>query len=235
MNAPHLDIDGEDFGWDIVPAIEKSFGIRFEQNDFEHVRTYGELCGVIQDKLPPATSSTCTSQQAFYKLRLALRTHAVDVVITPDSLLADILPLSRARRHQAAQEIEKSLGMKLTILGAHPIIETPLFIMLLLSFPGLFVGIVAGSITRSWMGVLASLICFATAILGMSIANRFGATIQYTTVRELVSAMSSRFYRQSRRDPSSVNQREIIPHLNELFSHTSGIDLDQLTPDAILT
>ena len=68
----------------------------------------------------------------------------------------------------------------------------------------------------------------------MDFATRYGTTIQYGSVREVVMVMSSRFYRQSRRDPSSVNPREFSSHMNELFSYSSGIDLAQLIPDAVL-
>ena len=97
MNELHLGIDGEGFVLSIVPAIEKSFGIHFEQNDFELARTYGELCAVVQSKLPLTASPTCTTQQAFYKLRLALSAQALGNKLKPNSLLVDVLPSQRAQ------------------------------------------------------------------------------------------------------------------------------------------
>ena len=232
MSAPHLGIDGEDFILDIVPAIEKSFGIRFEQNDFEHIVTYGELCALVHSKLPSAHAADCTSQQAFYKLRQALQTGTA--VISPSSSLADILPTNRTQRRLAAQCIERVLNMKLNILGMPSLVENVCIGLLLLSIFSLPVAILIGIITNSAIGFWVCLAGFLVSIVGMNIGARLGATIQFATVGEVVNAMSSRFYRQSRRDPGTINYPELARQLNTLFSQHTGIELAELTPDAIL-
>lgn len=230
MSAPHLGIDNEDFGFDILPAIEKSFGVRFEQTDFKEMMTYGEFCTLIQSKLPPANSSDCTSQQAFYKLRLVLQTPAIG----PTSSLAAILPSQRAPRRQAAKAIEQALGMKLNIVDMPSLAESFCISLLLLSLFGLPMAAVVGHITGSAMGWWGCLAAFTIAIIGMNAGTRLGTTLQYATVGELVEAMCTRFYRQSRRDPSKVNKLELARQLNALFSYCSGIELAELTPDAVL-
>lgn len=230
MSAPHLGIDDEDFAWSIIPAIEKSFGIRFERNDFEKVETYGELCNVVQSKLTAVTVPTCTTQQAFYKLRLALQAHGTANNLKPNSLLNDALPNQWFQRRRAAQAIQKELDMKLDILKMPAAVEMCFTILLLLSLVGIPVaGLMVGS-----TGALVSAAGLVAAIVGLYAGNWLGTTSRYATVRELVIVMSSQFYRQSRRDPKSLNQSEIMSMLNELFSDYSGVDLLELTPDAVL-
>ncbi len=232
MSAPHLGIDDEDFSFDLIPAIEKSFGIRFGQTDFEQIKTYGEFCTLVYSKLPLACASDCTLQQAFYKLRKVLPTGTA--AIEPNSLLADILPAQRVQRRLAAQAIERALNMKLDILGMPSLAQNVCFGLLIGSIFGLPVAALIGHITNSTIGWWACLASFTVSIIGLDIGTRLGTTIQFATVGEVVNAMSSRFYRQSRRDPSTANKSELARQLNILFSHHTGIEPAALTPDAIL-
>lgn len=230
MEAPNLGIDSEDLGLDIIPAIEKSFGFKFEQTDFTNVRTYGELCALVRAKLPGAAATDCTLQQAFYKLRQALLSHTVARNIIPASTLAEIFPTERVQRQLAAAAIEQQLGMKLGLLKMPPTVEAVGTALLLLSF--LFSLI--GGFLLGVSGVLIGLAGIAAAIIVFDLGGRFGSTLRYFTVRDVVLAISSTCYRQSRRDPSTVNPREITDRLNHLFVEMAGVELTELTPDAIL-
>ena len=66
------------------------------------------------------------------------------------------------------------------------------------------------------------------------LASKFGSTIKTKTVRAVVEQMSSRFYRQSRRNPATVNRAEITKQIQQLFTRDFGIKLTALTPDALL-
>jgi hypothetical protein len=230
MNATNLGIDGEDFAWSVVPAIEKSFGIQFEQNDFEDVRTYGEMCSVVQSRITSASISDCTSQQAFYKLRKALQAQSSASLINPESLLDDLFPAKWSQRRQTAKAIQQELGMELDLLRMPTAVEAFFTLLLLLSLAGIpITGVIIGA-----HGALISTICFVAAIAGLYVGSWLGATLRYTTMHEVVKVMSSRFYRQARRNSGTINQTEILQHLSELFSYESGIELRELTPDAIL-
>lgn len=229
MNAPQLGIDAEDLGLDIIPAIEKSFGFKFTQADLADVRSYGELCAAVQAKLPTAAATDCTTQQAFYKLRQAIRLHTATLPITPASQLADILPARWAQRREVAAAIEQSLGMKL------PLFDMPSAVAavgcLLLLFGCL---LLAGGAFIGAPGVLGGLAGIAVAFILFDLGSRFGATLRYATVRDVVAAMSSMHYLQSRRNPTTVNPREIRDRLNYLFVDMAGVKLTELTPDAVL-
>ena len=61
-----LDID------EVIITIEKTFHIKFDERDFEEVKTYGEFEKLVLDKIQGIEISDCTSQQTFYKLRKIL-------------------------------------------------------------------------------------------------------------------------------------------------------------------
>jgi len=67
------DIDSEDIS-DLLKEIQKSFNIKFEENELAYITNFGELCDHIINKLQLENSEDCTSQQAFYKLRNAIST-----------------------------------------------------------------------------------------------------------------------------------------------------------------
>ncbi len=235
MRAPHLSIDDEDFYLDMVPAIEKSFGIRFEQSDLETVRTYGELCDVVNSKLPQSNASDCTSQQAFHKLRAALQAHTAASIIRPTSSIGSLLPSQWAKRRQAAKATEAALGMKLNILGMHSYLENGCICLLISSIFGLLIALIFQILSGSSIGYWACLACFLAAIIGMNAGSRWGSTIKYATIAELVATMSFRFYRQSRRNPEQVNNQEIAGQMHELFCNDFDIEPAELTPEAILS
>ena len=235
MSAPHLGIDDEDFYLDMVPAIEKSFGIRFEQSELETVRTYSELCGMVNSKLPQSNASDCTSQQAFYKLRAALQAHTAATIIKSTSSVSSLLPAQWVKRRQAAKAIEAALGMKLNILGMPSRLENVCICLVLSSIFGLPVAVIVRMLSSSSMGYWVCLTGFLAGIIGMNAGSRLGSTIKYATIAELVATMRFRFYRQSRRNPGQVNSQEIPGQLHKLFCNDFGIESAQLTPEAILS
>ena len=230
MEAHNLGIDSEDLGFDIFPAIEKSFGFEFEQADFTDVRTYGDLCALVRARLPGAAATDCTSQQAFYKLRQALVSHTAANNVSPATTLAEIFPTQRVQRRLAAAAIEQQLGMKLRLLGMPSTVEVAGTILAICAF--LFSLI--GSFFLGISGFLIGLAGLAVTRIVFDVGNHFGSTLRYPTVRDVVLTMSSTYYRQSRRDPSTVNPQEITDRLNYLFVDMAGVELAELMPDAVL-
>lgn len=221
MKAHNLRIDPEEFSMDIIPQLEKSFGLAFQLSDLAEVRTFGQLCAVVQDKLTGPVAHDCTSQQAFYKAREAVRKHTTAEHLSPDSTLLAILPSGRQRR-QVAAAIEQELQMKLDIVGMSAWQMGVGCLALLISLGGLFVDRLLG------------LLGLAVALLWLRLADRWGTTLTIVTMRDLTERMSTRYYRASRRNPQTVNPREITGRLRLLFSREYGVPLSHLTPEAIL-
>src|SRR5690606_31044243 len=86
-------IDSEDAG-DLLVKIEKSFDIKFGDTELMHIKTLGELCDHVINKIQLDNSDDCTTQQAFYKLRDAITTlFCVDnKAITTEVPLDNFLP-----------------------------------------------------------------------------------------------------------------------------------------------
>src|SRR3990170_6216426 len=91
-------VDPEDVE-DLLVEIATSFNIRFVGKELVHIKTFGQFCDHITDKIQLVDSDTCTSQQAFYKLRNAIVStlHIDRTAITTDLLLIDFLPRQTRR------------------------------------------------------------------------------------------------------------------------------------------
>src|SRR5689334_19752693 len=79
---------------DVLKLIEKSYDIRFQDNELGHIRTFGQLTDHIISKIKLGNQNDCTDQQAFYKLRTAIETvTGIDKrTLDPNAQLKDIFP-----------------------------------------------------------------------------------------------------------------------------------------------
>lgn len=82
-----------------------------------------------------------------------------------------------------------------------------------------------------WHLALAGL---SLATLGLDIARRLGEQLQYQTIREVVELMSSQHYRQSHRNPDTVNPQEITSRLARIFIDMADLTAAELIPEASL-
>lgn len=55
----------------MIPQIEKMYNFEFEKDETYTVNNFEELCELIIEKINLKNVISCTSQQAFYKLRNA--------------------------------------------------------------------------------------------------------------------------------------------------------------------
>src|SRR5882762_5476841 len=78
----------------VLIKIQRSFDIRFENEDLEHVKTFGNLCDAVVKKIKLKNSDACTTQHAFYILRNAinLSVPADKELIKPQTKLCEIFP-----------------------------------------------------------------------------------------------------------------------------------------------
>src|SRR6266487_5227285 len=87
---------------DVLERVQKSFGFKFGDKELKDVKTFGELCDIITNKIQGDNSNDCTTQQAFYKVRNAIATSLLTdkTVIMTDTDLATLFP-----RHDRRQKI----------------------------------------------------------------------------------------------------------------------------------
>ncbi len=211
--------DPEDIS-DVLVKVEKSFSIKFGRTELKGVKTFGELCDIIINKIELTESSDCTTQQAFYKLRNAIST--VTFIDKTEINLQDELKtlFPKKTRRKKIKEVESELGFALDILEPKHFITGMLAFLFIVSLIGLFV---------SWKFSLAGII---VSLLGISIANRFGKELKVNSVSELAEKMSRESYLKSRRNIQTLNKVEVVSKIQQLFSHDLGLEVHELTREA---
>lgn len=206
-------VDPEDID-DLLVQVERSFNIKFADKELADVETFGELCDRITNKIELAHTDDCTTQQAFYKLRDAITSVLEMEDISPETQLSTILP--RESRIQKIKAIENKLGFKLHILEPKGFIILSLLAILLISFIILFI---------HWPTGLCGLII---SIFGFRIANTTGRELAVQTVGQVAEKMQRENYVKSRRNPGTVNKKEIEKILTDWFSEEFELDKTQL-------
>jgi hypothetical protein len=121
---------------DLIAAVEREFDIKFDNDEFKYIKSLGQLCDFLTEKIPLTDSETCTSQQAFYKIRSAFRNMDYLDQITPSTPLASLLP--RKNRITKVRELERELGMSVAILSPPNLISNIIWIAALVTTAGLF-------------------------------------------------------------------------------------------------
>ena len=199
---------------DLFFKIEKSLDIKLD--DTEHIRTFGELCDHIANKIQLDNSDDCTTQQAFYKLRQAISlTLKVDnEVIQPTLLLSELFP--RKNRRIKIKEVEQHLGFRLNILRPPYWVTTTLLIFFLVSFVGLFF---------SWKIGVSGLIF---SVFGLWLANKIGNEIDVQTIGQVAQKMTRENYLKSRRNSKTFNKKEIETILKDWFCNDLELDRNEL-------
>lgn len=211
--------DPEDIN-DIIKILERSFGVQLDPYDLAEVKTFGDLCDVFEKSIPQENREDCTTQQAFYKLRTAIsESEGIEKeTIKPDSQLTDLFP--RQNRRKRIRLLEKQSGIKLNMLTCPGWLSTLLFIVFIASFISLFF---------NWQTGLLGL---ALSYLGIWIADKTGKELELQNMRELTEKTAALHYNEMRRASGTVNRKEIVANVTEVFSSQLGIDKAELTTDA---
>jgi hypothetical protein len=112
-------IDPEDVG-DVLLKIERSFNIRFTDEDLKGVKTFGALCDLVVDKVKQVQSDSCTTQQAFYKLRNAINAKKPieKCDLKPQTKLCELFP--RDNRIEVVADLEAEMGLHMNLLRPKP-------------------------------------------------------------------------------------------------------------------
>jgi len=213
-NCDGLEVD------DIMIMIEKSFDIKFVEEETLKIKTYGDLENYIFDKIKGEPANDCTSQQAFYQLRkiLSEEFNIPFENIRLDTKLKDIFP--DKNRKENVLKLEQSLKIKNELLTLNGI----QFLMLACIFISAFILI----FINSFYGI--SLFVIGIIISEMTKSNTFA----HKDIRELSNFLKSENYINSRRNSETYNPKEVREIIKEYFSEYLGIEKYRLIPNAIL-
>ncbi|GAA4325342.1 hypothetical protein GCM10023149_27610 [Mucilaginibacter gynuensis] len=212
-------VDPDDFGR-VLLKVERSFGIKFCQDDLGSVRTFGNLCDVIHNKIKQEHSDTCTTQQAFYKLRNAIMaaTGLDRGDITIQTSLKDIFPENE--RLQLIGTIEADMGLSLNVLQPKQTTIYALACIFALSIAALFFNML---IAAGLMLVFA---------VGAFMAGKFGKELRINTLGQLAEKIAREHFLKCKRETASVNRKEINHKMQQLFADDLYVDASVLTADA---
>lgn len=210
---------------DIELALEKvfvAFGISCVNNEMAHIQTFGEMCDYIETKINREHVGDCTTQQAFYKLRDAFSSVLkVDTSsITPSTEIANLLPAKH--RKKRISQIEKRIGIKMNILKVPNRITYSLILHFLLSLGILFISTAVG------------LFGIAASIVGGVLARVFGNELTVDDIGQLAQKITNEHYVNVRRNPQTMNKREVRNVIMNIFERELDVDASKLTNDARL-
>lgn len=201
---------------DCIYDLEKMYNFKFENNDLENVKSFEEFCDLIIEKINLRNEESCTSQQAFYKLRESL----IEAKIIEKGNLKTETELKilfpRKKRKALIEKVENELNFKLDILKAPDFITMPLFIIGIVSFILLFF---------YWK---IAIIGLSISFFGFYLCKRFGNELYLKTVKELVEKITSENYLKVRRDKNTINQKELKEIITNWVSENSFIDREKL-------
>jgi acyl carrier protein len=212
-------VDPEDIG-DVLVKIEKSFNIRLDDTSCKDVKTFGKLCDIVVEKVKQTNNDSCTTQQAFYKIRNAINSTVSPPkeLIKPQTRLADIFP--RDNRIEVISEIEKEIGFQLNLLQPKQGIVGAFVFVLLASLAGFFFQPV-----MAFVGLII-------AGAGLMLAGKFGKELKVKTLGDLAEKVAREHYLKCRRDAATINRTEIAQKIKELFTAELYMEPSVLTRNA---
>ncbi|GAB3582742.1 hypothetical protein [Hymenobacter daeguensis] len=119
MALAQVELDAEMFGWDVVPAWERSFGIRFARDDFAQASTVGDIWAVVERHLvalvgenTEGLTTAIRPRHTFYQLRRGLMAQGWErATIAPCTRLQVLLPWHR--RRQPWRELRQATALPL--------------------------------------------------------------------------------------------------------------------------
>jgi len=200
----------------MIPQIEKMYNFEFEKDETYTVNNFDELCNLIIEKVNLKNVDSCTSQQAFYKLRNSL---IETKIIEKENLKLETelkLIFPKKDRKALIEKLENKIDFKLNILKAPDFITTTLFVLGIISFVLLFIYFKIGIIGISF------------SIFGFYLCKWFGQELKIKTVKQLVEKITNENYLAVRSEKNTINKTELKNVLTNWFSENSGIEKEKL-------
>ncbi|MDO5616978.1 MAG: hypothetical protein Q4G16_12350 [Cruoricaptor ignavus] len=180
------------------------------------MKSFEEFCELAISKINLKNSETCTSQQAFYRLRQALLKEEIIANIQNLNINTELKSLfPRKNRKQLIKKIEQNLGFQLNILSVPQFIINLLVLLLIASFI---------MFSFDWKIAIAGIFI---SIFGLYL-SKFGKELQVKTIRELIKKMTTQNYLDVRRDKNTVNKSELKSVIIHWFSENACIESERL-------
>lgn len=140
--------------------------------------------------------------------------------VSPAARLADIFP--RQTRRTDIKKIEKQLGLDLQALRPRYLVTYSILLILLISIIGLFI---------NWR---YGLIGVSLSIIGFWMADKTGNEFKDETLKELTDRTTQLNYVKSRRQPGTVNKKEIQEKIRNLFIENLLLEDNEIDRDTVI-
>ena len=201
---------------DCISDIEKMYKFKFENKELETIRNFEEFCDLIIEKLNLKNDESCTSQQAFYKIRKSLEKTKISEKekLNPQTELKKLFP--RRNRKTLIEKIENEMDIKFDIIKAPDFVTIPLLSIGIISFILLFF---------YWK---IAIIGISISIFGFYCCKWFGNELKVKTVKDLVEKITEENYLEVRTNKSTINRIELKSILTNWISENSGIRKEKL-------
>ena len=201
---------------DLIPEIEKMYNFTFENEELLNVKNFNEFSELIIERIDLENVESCTTQQAFYKLRKSISELGIfeKNKLKTETELKEIFP--RKNRREIVKNLEEKIGFKLNIINPPIILFNSLLVLGIVSFIFLFIILKIGVI-----GLVIS-------ILGFYLSTKYGKEMQLNTVRELVEKITTENYLNLRTESNTINRKELKKVIFEWISENSGIKKEKL-------
>lgn len=202
---------------DCIPLIEEMYQFKFKKEETQSVKNFDEFCNLIITKINFENIESCTTQQAFYKLRKSLIEEEISEKekITPETKLKELFP--RKNRIKLIKRVETNIGFKLNILLPPKSIFYTLVLLSGISLIFLFINFKLGI-----LGILIS-------ISGFYLCSLFGKELEIKTLKELTEKITSENYLKVRTQKNTVNKSELKNIITDWFVENAGIEKEKLT------
>ncbi|MGO4876231.1 hypothetical protein ACEN2P_06495 [Pedobacter psychrotolerans] len=214
-------IELEDIEYTLT-KLHKSFGIHLPSNTFQKVKTFGDICQIFEKNIPYKNEESCTTQQAFYKVRnaIAVSQNINREHIRPRTTLAEIFP--RKGRRKKIKAFKSELAIPVTLLTMKTWVLFSIIAGFVISFATFFF---------SWKFALTGiLIC----LIFNWVATKFQNKIDTVSVGDLAAKIAREHYIQIRRNSNTVNKNEIMKVIQCTFIADHDLELTDLQQDALL-
>jgi len=197
---------------DVLSKVENSFNIKLDNESLMQADSYAKLYDLIVSKISHEHVDTCTTQQAFYKLRCAIAnvTAIEKCSITPHTKLSKLFP--KDDRLKLIGQIDQELGFETNLLQPKQWAVSLFGLLAVVFFFMFFYNWLAGAV-----GFLASVAAF-------KLVGKFGKEIRLKTVGDLASKISRESYLKVRRNSETINRNEIEQKVRELFLNDTKLD-----------
>jgi len=165
----------------------------------------------------------CTKQQAFYKVRnaIALTKQINPTCIEPSSKLEDIFP--RKNRRKDIRNFKQLIDIPVDILVMKTWLLGTLVIGFMVSFIYFFF---------KWEYAVSGIAFF---ILLSWVLSKFSKEFEIPSVKELAEKITREHYSKARRSNGTINRKEIVGIIQDVFIAEHLLDREHLTLDARLS